>query len=568
LGKIKNRIVGSGEEQLDQIMFNPRNWRIHPLSQQDALKGVLEEVGWVQQVIVNKRTGNLIDGHLRCQLAAREGAKTIPVVYVDVSEDEEALVLATLDPIGAMAATDKQKLEDLTKNIQSDNEKVNQLINDLVDLEGLNEIPTDEQKEAVKNGRGKGHHIDIIWTQGYLSEGGSTQGCCIATRSGWLYGIQSTNACYPCPMSEFTKTHKVEFVDNDYFHYDHQAHLEVVKKLRPKYCTVRDIMNQSQCEEAGIEFFELSQILEWAEDLRQYAENVIVIPKYDCLSEIPDHFVLGYSVPTSHGGTPLPIEMFKGRRVHLLGGSPNKQIAYWQQIPEDVVSLDNNYILLMAKYGQVWLPTGETTTLSELGVKDTSNPHLTAIALSVGYFTGVLSNPLYAGLAVTQGNFAAYFGKQGDEANQETLARINDKEIRQATKDDIDRIKDVAKSYSKEIGFILRPALEEAVNRAELLYHEETGSFCHYHTRRDGVSVIYEICTPIQARGKGIAKKMISKIPLPVQLKCPVDNASNKFYEHTGFELIGTEDGKKRRLNVWKLNNPLSGGNGKPAEEE
>jgi ParB-like chromosome segregation protein Spo0J len=94
MAEIKNRIIGSGEEPLDSILFNPRNWRIHPLSQQDALKGVLEEVGWVQQVIVNKRTGNLIDGHLRCQLAAREGAQTIPVVYVDVSEDEEALVLA------------------------------------------------------------------------------------------------------------------------------------------------------------------------------------------------------------------------------------------------------------------------------------------------------------------------------------------------------------------------------------------------------------------------------------------------------------------------------------------
>ena len=149
LGKIKNRIVGSGEEQLDQIMFNPRNWRIHPLSQQDALKGVLEEVGWVQQVIVNKRTGNLIDGHLRCQLAAREGAKTIPVVYVDVSEDEEALVLATLDPIGAMAATDKQKLDELFQDINSDNENVQKMIAEIAEKEGvLGDLPTLDDLES------------------------------------------------------------------------------------------------------------------------------------------------------------------------------------------------------------------------------------------------------------------------------------------------------------------------------------------------------------------------------------------------------------------------------------
>ena len=147
LGKIKNRIIGSGEEQLDQIMFNPRNWRIHPLSQQDALKGVLEEVGWVQQVIVNKRTGNLIDGHLRCQLAAREGAQTIPVVYVDVSEDEESLVLATLDPIGAMAATDKQKLDELFAGIESENENVRKMMDEIAAKERLEygEKNNDEQ---------------------------------------------------------------------------------------------------------------------------------------------------------------------------------------------------------------------------------------------------------------------------------------------------------------------------------------------------------------------------------------------------------------------------------------
>jgi len=137
LNKYKSRIVGSGDEPLDQIMFNPRNWRIHPLNQQNALKGVLEEVGWVQQVIVNKRTGNLIDGHLRCQLAAREGNETIPVTYVDLSDEEEALVLSTLDPIAGMAATDKEKLDDLFRQFNSDNENVQKLIGEIADKEKL-----------------------------------------------------------------------------------------------------------------------------------------------------------------------------------------------------------------------------------------------------------------------------------------------------------------------------------------------------------------------------------------------------------------------------------------------
>jgi ParB-like chromosome segregation protein Spo0J len=152
LAKIKNRIIGSGEEPLDGILFNPRNWRIHPLNQQNALKGVLEEVGWVQQVIVNKRTGNLIDGHLRCQLAAREGQATIPVVYVDIDEAEEALVLATLDPIASMAATDKQKLDELMRDIQSDDANVQKLMADIAEKEKLIAPEFQEFDESIADG--------------------------------------------------------------------------------------------------------------------------------------------------------------------------------------------------------------------------------------------------------------------------------------------------------------------------------------------------------------------------------------------------------------------------------
>jgi hypothetical protein len=134
---IQNRIIGSGIEKLDNILFNPRNWRIHPLNQQNALNGVLDEVGWVQEVIINQRTGNLVDGHLRCQLASRKGEIEIPVKYVDLSEEEEALVLATIDPIGAMAATDKEKLDELFTSIQSDNAEVNKMLEEIAEKEGL-----------------------------------------------------------------------------------------------------------------------------------------------------------------------------------------------------------------------------------------------------------------------------------------------------------------------------------------------------------------------------------------------------------------------------------------------
>ncbi len=142
---IKNRIIGSGIEKLDQILFNPRNWRIHPLNQQNALKEVLDEVGWVQEVIINKRTGHLVDGHLRCQLAARNNETEIPVKYIDVSEDEEKIILATLDPLSAMSAPDKEKLE----AILADLEQYNNLDDVIKSIANQNEIYTMTAPETI-----------------------------------------------------------------------------------------------------------------------------------------------------------------------------------------------------------------------------------------------------------------------------------------------------------------------------------------------------------------------------------------------------------------------------------
>jgi hypothetical protein len=55
------------------------NWRVHPKAQQEALAGVLDHVGWVRQVLVNKRTDHVVDGHLRVDLARARGEGSIPV---------------------------------------------------------------------------------------------------------------------------------------------------------------------------------------------------------------------------------------------------------------------------------------------------------------------------------------------------------------------------------------------------------------------------------------------------------------------------------------------------------
>lgn len=148
----KNRIIGHGDEPLDAILYNPGNWRIHPRAQQEALTGILDQVGWVTDVIINQRTGHLVDGHLRCQVAARNGEKTIPVVYVDLSEDEEALILATIDPLSAMAATDRNKLDELLHAVKSDDERVRELVEGIAEREHIQfgEPPEDAEPQIDK----------------------------------------------------------------------------------------------------------------------------------------------------------------------------------------------------------------------------------------------------------------------------------------------------------------------------------------------------------------------------------------------------------------------------------
>lgn len=127
----RSRIVGHGEEAPDQLLANPANFRIHPKAQQDALAGVLKEVGYVQSVVVNQITGHLIDGHLRVSLALRENQATIPVVYVELTPAEEALVLATFDPISGLAVTDKEKLTELLQEVSTSSAEIESLLTQL-----------------------------------------------------------------------------------------------------------------------------------------------------------------------------------------------------------------------------------------------------------------------------------------------------------------------------------------------------------------------------------------------------------------------------------------------------
>jgi DNA modification methylase len=145
----RNRIVGDDTCDPSQLLANPYNWRIHPHEQELALRGILDEVGWVQNIIVNKRTGHVVDGHLRVATAISKGEKAVPVLYVDLTEDEEKKVLLTIDPVGAMAVMDADKFKELLAEVEFASEDARKSIDAAAEDAGveLGEPETDTDAE-------------------------------------------------------------------------------------------------------------------------------------------------------------------------------------------------------------------------------------------------------------------------------------------------------------------------------------------------------------------------------------------------------------------------------------
>lgn len=190
---------------------------------------------------------------------------------------------------------------------------------------------------------------------------------------GWGPGVISTRTdAYRAYAKRIPNNARpVLFMDNEWHGYDHQQHLASVKEFTPKYATTRDIMTRQQCDESGVEFYTFDEIMDFAKDVAEYTENIIIIPKHDILAKIPDtignaRVVLGYSVPSSYGRTDIHPEMFKGRPIHLLGGPWKRQRALLALLGDSVVSLDNNNVSRVAEFGQVCNRDGSMTRLSDL----------------------------------------------------------------------------------------------------------------------------------------------------------------------------------------------------------
>lgn len=153
-GTWRNRIVRHAVVPAGEIVKNPKNWRIHTEHQRDALEGVLDAVGWVQDVVVNERTGRLVDGEMRATSAAKRNER-VPVTYVDLTEEEEALMLAAMDPIGQMAVTGHEALMALLGDVEVANPALDQMFYALVEQAEQTSLKDEQAEQSETEGTGQ-----------------------------------------------------------------------------------------------------------------------------------------------------------------------------------------------------------------------------------------------------------------------------------------------------------------------------------------------------------------------------------------------------------------------------
>jgi len=143
--RIRDRIKELRRVPASRLRPNPRNWRVHPQSQQDALRGVLAEVGYADALVARELADGsleLIDGHLRAETTPDQ---EVPVLVLDVDEKEAAKLLALLDPLAGLAQTNRDALAGLLAEVETESRAVRDVLDQMLASPPRPELESREQ---------------------------------------------------------------------------------------------------------------------------------------------------------------------------------------------------------------------------------------------------------------------------------------------------------------------------------------------------------------------------------------------------------------------------------------
>lgn len=137
------------------LMPNPRNWRQHPPEQREATTAVLDRLGYVDELKVVETPDGLMlmDGHLRASIGADDD---VPIAIVDLNDEEQAVFLATFDPLAAMAVTDKPLFESLAATLTGEDDVILRLLQGVQDHDApllLGDVLERDEQAAARAAR-------------------------------------------------------------------------------------------------------------------------------------------------------------------------------------------------------------------------------------------------------------------------------------------------------------------------------------------------------------------------------------------------------------------------------
>lgn len=133
---IRNRVRELRMVKASELIPNSRNWRRHPKQQADALRGILSEIGYADALLARETPDGLmlVDGHLRRDTTPDQ---IVPVLVLDLTEDEANTLLAALDPLAGMATADPEKLDALLRQVSVTDAALREMLAGVAESAGL-----------------------------------------------------------------------------------------------------------------------------------------------------------------------------------------------------------------------------------------------------------------------------------------------------------------------------------------------------------------------------------------------------------------------------------------------
>ena len=104
-------------EQLNPAVYNPRKDLQPGDPEYEKLKRSMQEFGYVEPIVWNKRTGNIVGGHQRYKVLLDMGMSEVDCVVVDLDETKEKALNLALNKI--QGDWDYLKLKDLLQELDT-----------------------------------------------------------------------------------------------------------------------------------------------------------------------------------------------------------------------------------------------------------------------------------------------------------------------------------------------------------------------------------------------------------------------------------------------------------------